>query len=210
MKTKHIVLVLTTAVACTLTVAAAAALGDSSPSPAGGEVAASGDAEPTGSPAPAPVQGVSKRLPAIAAAQIADIPGAVPSESVVARQTPVGSVYLTPTARGACMSFVQPDLGAGLTCAADRPATTFVGCSGAPGEPPTCERAFVYGRVPAGVESVQLSSADGTKLESGSGTNGVYLMDVALGARQVADKAAAVEFEHAGEQVREPLAFAGR
>jgi hypothetical protein len=112
MKIKNIFTVVAAVAVCALAVATTAAVGDTNPSNDGGRDANASDGPgSSGSLTPGPIQGVPKRLPAIAARQLEEVPGAVPAESVAALEAPVGTLYLTPTADGACISFVRVGLG---------------------------------------------------------------------------------------------------
>lgn len=193
MKRTHIHAVAVVVAVSALAVAATAA--------AGGAAESTGDR--TGGER-ASIRGIPQPLPAIARAQVKDLPGADPSQSMVAVESPLGSVYLTPTAGGACISLVRPGLGAGLTCGT-QPATLLEGCrSPAPGTPPTCEGATVYGVVPDGVDRVAVTKRDGRAVASEHVTNGVYLLNVSLDSAP-----AALQFEQAGDQIRQPLPFVG-
>lgn len=183
-----------------LAVAATAAVGGTT-EPAGDREAASSSSITTH---PTSVQGMRQPLPPIARVQVQDVPGAALSESVLAFESRLKSVYLTPTTGGVCISLVRVGLGAGLTCG-NRPATLLEGChSHAVNAAPTCERATVYGIAPDGVDRVAVTAQDGVTIESEKVTNGVYLLDVALN-----NAPRTLEFDLEGDQVREPLPFVG-
>lgn len=113
------------------------------------------------------------RLPAAAASEVKSLApeGTDLSDTVMARKTDLGDIYLTATPEGACISLTGPDSAtvqclptADLVHESGRPSQRLglTGCeTTTPESSPECQGAVLYGVVPSGTQKVDVDVPGG-------------------------------------------------
>lgn len=157
-------------------------------------------------------RGAEDALPQTAASEMEQlgVPGVRPDLSVRALSSSGSSLYLTPAADAVCLSSVDATGGASVNCRDDGaieagsagPTAVLTGCEGPPPPAkPVCQKVWLYGVVPDGVERVAADVASSPTPTAGV-TNNVYLLEIPFSLQPTA-----VRYTDNGQEVRQAVPF---